>query len=146
MRRLRERLAADRRLDQGRRAGLVHAIVDDVVHGHRGSQIAAAQAGHVLDVHVLALEASAERLAQRVASVTVARHVAAHPHLRPGRGLQKKMRVEARDRLEAIKRNVEAIGERAQLPFGQVPVCSLDCAKVIEDRRMRGGPIHAREL
>jgi hypothetical protein len=56
------------------------------------------------------------------------------------------MRIEARHRLQPVERHVEFLREGAQLALRQVSMNPLDGTKLIENGRMRGGPIHAGVL
>ena len=87
----------------------------------------------MLDVDVLPLVARGDPLAHLVAAVTVARHVAAHPHFGARRRLQEEMRIETGDRLEAEQWNGETLCEGVQLSFRQIAVSPLNPAEFVED-------------
>ena len=85
------------------------------------------------DVDVLPMVLRDQSFAQRVAAVTVTRHVAAHAHFRARRRLQKEMGIEARDGLQTEQRHAQALAERAQLALRQITVRPLNPAELVED-------------
>ena len=85
------------------------------------------------DVDVLPAVFRMQPLPQIVAAAAMTHHVAADAHFSARGRLQKKVRIEARDRLKRVERHAQTLAERDQFPFRQIAVRPLNATELVED-------------
>src|SRR3990172_2281605 len=133
----------------GRRGGLAvflgmpghvgHAFGGDGADGdaidHRGGgPVAAAEAGDLLDLHVLlAIEKRLDLRAPRLAAGEEAGDVAAECDLHAGRRRCPEMGVEGDDLLEAVERHAQPLGGVAQVFLAKISALSLEPVQLGEE-------------